>query len=102
MRANRIVELTTLISENTQKIDDYFVANGLPTLSFDPDAPLDFPVPTSNKEIQHARRVVVNATQELHDLMVGPREHIRWRSWSVGPTSDCLPVPQHHTTFSPP
>jgi hypothetical protein len=79
----RIVELTAIISENAQKIDQYFAANNLPPLSFDSDAPLDFPVPSSNKEIQHARRAVVNATQELHDLMVGPREHIRWSSWSV-------------------
>jgi len=89
----RIIELTAIISENTQKIDQYFAANNLPSLSFDSDAPLDFPVPSSNKEIQHARRAVVNATQELHDLMVGPREHIRWSSWSVSSTSDCLVSP---------
>lgn len=79
----RIAELTAIISENTQKVDQYFAANNLSPLSFDCDAPLDFPVPSSNKDIQHARRIVVNATQELHDLMVGPREHIRWTSWSV-------------------
>jgi len=89
----RIVELTAIISENTQKIDQYFAANSLPPLSFDSDAPLDFPVPSSNKGIQHARRAVVNATQELHDLMVGPREHIRWESWSVSSTSSLASRP---------
>ena len=79
----RIAELTAIISENTQKIDQYFAANNLSPLSFESDAPQDFPVASSNKEIQHARRIVVNSTQELHDLMVGPREHIRWTSWSV-------------------
>ena len=97
---SRIAELTAIISENTQKVDQYFAANNLSPLSFGSDGPLDFPVPSSNKEIQHARRVVVNATQELHDLMVGPREHIRWASWSVSTTffstAFSPAVPQHH------
>lgn len=84
---SRLTELTNIISENMKMIDDYFAANNLPKLSFDADAPLDFPVPNSNEEIQDARRKVVNATQELNLLMVGPREHIRWTSWSVSTNS---------------
>jgi hypothetical protein len=85
--SSSLIELTDIISENTKKIDYYFAANHLPKLSFKPDAPLAFPVSNTNKEIQDARRLVVNATQELHDLMVGPRETIRWMSWSVSVTS---------------
>ncbi|OCK75619.1 O-methyltransferase [Lepidopterella palustris CBS 459.81] len=80
--SSRLIELTSIIAIQTKKVDDYFAQNGLPGLSFDPNAPADFPVPNSNLEIQEARRKVVNATQELHDLMVGPRESIRWMAWS--------------------
>jgi hypothetical protein len=83
--SSRLVELTDIISTNTKKIDEYFAAEGLPKLTFDADGPPDFPVPNKNEEIAGARRAVVNATQELHDLMVGPRETIRWLAWSVGP-----------------
>lgn len=82
-RASRVSELSSIIAENTKKIDDFFAREGLPELTFDPTGPGDFPVPSNNEEIQKARRAVVLATQELHDLMVGPREHIRWMAWSV-------------------
>jgi hypothetical protein len=88
-KSSRLIELTEVIAENTKKIDDFFEANGIPTLSFDPTGPSDFPVPTSNTNIYNARRIVVNATQELHDLMVGPRESLRWAAWSVGATDPC-------------
>jgi len=80
---SRLTELTNIIATETEKIDQFFAKNGIPHLSFDPDAPADFPVPSSNAEIQEARRTIVNATKELHDLMVGPRETIRWMAWSV-------------------
>jgi len=83
----RLLELTDIISANTKKIDQFFAANNLPELSFAADSPLQFPVPSSNEEIQNARRKVILATQELHDLMVGPREHVRWMSWSVSASS---------------
>lgn len=79
----RLTDLTQIIQAETIKIEQYFAANGLPGLSFDPNAPLDFPVAASNSEIQQARRAVINATQELHDLMVGPSESMRWLGWSV-------------------
>lgn len=79
---SRLTELTNIIATETKKIDQFFAKNSIPHLSFDPDAPADFPVPSSNAEIQEARRTVVNATKELHDLMVGPRETIRWMAWS--------------------
>jgi hypothetical protein len=90
MSGPRIVQLSEIISTQTKKIQDYFAANGLPDLSFDPTAPGDFPVPSSNVEMHEARRAVVNATQELHDLMVGPRESVRWAAWNVGHYPCCV------------
>ncbi|KAF2493859.1 O-methyltransferase [Lophium mytilinum] len=94
MASSRLVELTAIIARETQKVDDFFNRNGLSPLSFNPTAPADFPVPASNVEIQEARRTVVNATQELHDLMVGPRESIRWMSWSYNDNLSLLAVYQ--------
>ncbi|KAK8173319.1 S-adenosyl-L-methionine-dependent methyltransferase [Phyllosticta citrichinensis] len=79
---SRLTHLTTTIAHETAKIQDYFVQHGLPDLSFDPSAPLDFPVPAANAEIQASRRLVINATHELHDLMVGPSQSLRWLGWS--------------------
>jgi hypothetical protein len=81
--SSRLTELTDLISTNTKTIEQYFADNNLPSLSFDITAPKDFPVPTANAALQQARRTVINATQELHDLIVGPRESLRWMSWNV-------------------
>ncbi|KAF2140298.1 uncharacterized protein K452DRAFT_335379 [Aplosporella prunicola CBS 121167] len=78
----RLSMLADLIARETRKIEDYFAANGLPGLSFDADAPLDFPVPSSNIDIHAARRTVIDATKELHGLMVGPSESLRWLAWS--------------------
>jgi hypothetical protein len=88
--ATRLLQLTEIISSQTEKIQEYFTANGLPDLSFDPTSPGDFPVPSSNTEMHEARRAVVNATQELHDLMVGPRETVRWAAWNVGYKPCCV------------
>jgi hypothetical protein len=93
MAGSRLTELTGIIATNTKKVDDFLKAEGQPGLAFDVNAPVDFPVPSSNIEIQQARRAVVNATQELHDLMVGPRETVRWLAWSVSTSSMlCNPV----------
>jgi hypothetical protein len=80
---SRLTELTDIISINTKRIVQYFADNGLQNLSFDVTAPGDFPVPTANAEIHQARRAVIHATKDLYDLMVGPRESLRWMAWSV-------------------
>lgn len=103
MATSRIVELTDIIAKNTKIVDDFLNAEGKPALSFAVDGPSDFPVPSSNTDIQHARRVVVNATQELHDLMVGPRESVRWMAWSVSvlPKTSRACVTCHTHTWRP-
>lgn len=59
--------------------------------SFDVDSPGDFP--KLPDEIQMCRIEIVNATKQLRDLAVGPRESIRWGVWDVRfrphPLSDC-------------
>lgn len=65
----RIAELASTIATNTAKIDAYNAEKGLPSQSFDPDAPSKYDYPP---EIEHARQQVLGATDELHALMAGP------------------------------
>lgn len=76
-----MITLTQKISKETEKVEAYFRENGLQTPSFDVDAPNDFP--DMPDDISRSRREVIHATQELHDLMVGPRESVRWMAWDV-------------------
>ncbi|KAI0169783.1 S-adenosyl-L-methionine-dependent methyltransferase [Hypoxylon sp. FL1284] len=76
---SKIVALAQKISAETQKVDAYFREKGLEPLSFDVDAPSDFPkVPD---DISTSRHEVIEATRELQSLMVGPKESVRWMAW---------------------
>ncbi|KAL4741673.1 O-methyltransferase-domain-containing protein [Aspergillus similis] len=67
----RIAALADSITRNTAKINEYYQANNLPSLSFDPlDTRPDLHLPA---EIQHSQTAVLDATAELNDLITGPR-----------------------------
>lgn len=71
MAPNRIVELANLIQRNTHAIDAHLTAQSLPTPSFAADTS-----PTlllgHGLEIDAARQSVIDATDELQSLMLGP------------------------------
>lgn len=73
---SRIIQLSNRIATNTARVDAYLVAHSLPALSFAEDAPLDFPIPSTELEISAARRAVIQDAEELRQLMLGPREHV--------------------------
>jgi hypothetical protein len=73
MAPNRIVELSTIIDENTRKVDEYFTANGLPTPSFEPSTPPDLPPPP---HIVQPKEVALEAMDELQTLLLGPMPKI--------------------------
>ena len=68
---SRLVELASIISHNTVKIDEYLTANNLPKPSFDITSPIQL---TLSKELQIARDDIVNANTELSELLLGPKE----------------------------
>lgn len=72
-KQSRIVELTTIISVNTAKIDQYISKNNLPQPSFDVDGPVSLNLPQNLQEI---REDVLNASLELSELLLGPKEVI--------------------------
>ncbi|KAG9235075.1 putative O-methyltransferase [Amylocarpus encephaloides] len=64
---SRIIELASIIYEQTSKVDAYLASKNLPTPSFDVSSPLTFPI-----EVQASRDATLNATDELTALMLGP------------------------------
>lgn len=72
MHSSRILELASAISTSVGSINEYLELKGLPTPSFDPDAPRSLP-----DEIDAARNAVLDATLELHDLLLEPADLLR-------------------------
>ncbi len=70
MASSRTSELVSIIASNTVKIEEYLNKRGLPDLSFDarPSSQLH-----QHNEITSQRQAVLNATDELHALMLGPK-----------------------------
>ncbi|KAI1212690.1 S-adenosyl-L-methionine-dependent methyltransferase [Annulohypoxylon truncatum] len=80
MAPSKMITLAQKISTETEKVEAYFNEHGLQTPSFDVDAPSDFP--EMPEDISRSRREIIHATKELQDLMVGPRESVRWMAWN--------------------
>ena len=68
---SRIANLANIIAKNTAEIDSFLRSRNLPFPSFDADAPLDLRLP---KELKSARNLAVDATIELKELLLGPKE----------------------------
>ena len=68
---SRIVELSSLIATNTASIHSYLALHNLSFPSFDTNAPLKLALP---EDLENARSIVLDATLELRELMLGPRE----------------------------
>ncbi|CAG8978096.1 hypothetical protein HYALB_00000768 [Hymenoscyphus albidus] len=69
---SRILELSTIISTNTQKIDTYLLVNDLPQPSFQEYGPLKVLPDGSPPELEQARIDAVEASIELQQLLQGP------------------------------
>ncbi|ROV97171.1 hypothetical protein VPNG_08825 [Cytospora leucostoma] len=74
-----MIALSKKIAEETEKLERYMKANGLAMPAFDVGAADDFP--KLPEKIQRSRLEIINATKELRDLAVGPRESVRWGVW---------------------
>ena len=69
MARSRIAELASLIANRTADIDNHLAAKGLPTPSFDADQPTHL---LNDSKLATSRRNIIEATDELHALMLGP------------------------------
>jgi hypothetical protein len=68
---SRIAKLAAVVASHTKQIDDYLAEKALPEPSFDANGPVDLQLPP---QLEQARAIVLQATQELNDLLQGPRE----------------------------
>lgn len=94
-----LVKLSQTIARETEKVDAYFRENSIPTPTFEADGVSDYPALPD--EVQKSRLAVVKAAADIKDLMVGPKESLRWMAWDVsllwrsgslrGSVSDGLP-----------
>ena len=69
MSNNRIIKLAEDIASNVAKINTYTTSKGLPSPSFDADSS---PGLLIHPEISTLRQKTLDATDELHALMLGP------------------------------
>ncbi|KAI1394365.1 S-adenosyl-L-methionine-dependent methyltransferase [Hypoxylon trugodes] len=79
---NRIMELSSLIAKETEKLNDFFVKNNLPTPSLDVDALWLLPIPADAADLEASRQAIVEACSELQDLMTGPKNLLRFK-WTA-------------------
>ncbi|KAI8962773.1 S-adenosyl-L-methionine-dependent methyltransferase [Daldinia sp. FL1419] len=76
MATPRIVQLSSRIASNTARLNAYLETHHLPTPSFDVNGPKDTLVPKEEKDIEAARVAIIDDTQELRRLALGPREYL--------------------------
>lgn len=69
MAQSRIAELAATIAANTKQVDDFFASQGLPTPSFEPDSPSRALL---DGRVAAPRQAILEATDELHALVLGP------------------------------
>ena len=79
--ASHISRLANIISAETRKVEEYFHRNGLVLPNFDVDSSDTFHVLPA--DIARSRKEIIQATQDLNSLMLGPRENVRWMAWDV-------------------
>ncbi|GKT62234.1 O-methyltransferase [Colletotrichum tofieldiae] len=77
---SRLTELAKKIAFETEKLEKYMKENNLPMPTLDPSGPGDFP--KLPDDIQKSRMEIIYATRELGALAHGPREDVRWKTWS--------------------
>lgn len=83
--STRITKLAELIKSNTERVDNYLNAKGLTTPSFDIDAPAELRLPP---DVEQARQVVLDSTDELHRLILGPKQYLTGFGVSFLPFTD--------------
>ncbi|KAG8527118.1 uncharacterized protein KY384_008547 [Bacidia gigantensis] len=77
MKTSRVSQLVCSISSNTATVEAYLESQGLPSPSFNVDAPRDLGIPPDANDIEDARRAALEATIELQDLLQGPTALLR-------------------------
>ncbi|KAJ5673631.1 hypothetical protein N7507_002758 [Penicillium longicatenatum] len=73
-----LTELAKSILEDAQALDSFLSSHNLPQPSFAADGVKDFPVGPEHADIHVIRHRLIDVTKELRDLVVGPKDTIKW------------------------
>lgn len=68
-----MLELSQAISDRTAKIDQLLKSKSLSPPSFAADAPSPDFIPDDEDELRKLRDELLRASQQLHDLVMGPK-----------------------------
>lgn len=66
-----IAELAATVAKHTHQIDECLIKNCLPYPSFDAEGPVDLGLPPN---LEQSRATALQASEELNDLLQGPRD----------------------------
>ena len=69
MATSRISELASLIAASTADIESYLASEGIPAPTFDAETPSRLLL---DDRVAASRQKILEATDELHSLMLGP------------------------------
>jgi hypothetical protein len=78
-----IARLSNTITECSKIVTDYLTTKGLEAPSFDVNGLAEYPIPPSDEAPFKARLKLIEATKELHDPALGPKEGLRFLAWDV-------------------
>ncbi|KAK8081788.1 O-methyltransferase [Apiospora saccharicola] len=79
----RMARLSALITDTTKILTDFLAAKGIDAHSLSVDDLADFPVSPVDSKPFKARTEIIEATRELHDIALGPRESLRALAWGL-------------------
>jgi hypothetical protein len=78
-----IQSLSENIAKNTALVEQWLATKNAKALSFEQDAEEEFPSTAGEAEVETARLAILDDTQTLHDLVLGPGEVLRRICWGV-------------------
>ncbi|KAK2591762.1 hypothetical protein QQS21_010552 [Conoideocrella luteorostrata] len=80
---DRLTDISRRIEENTHTLADKLNTQGLNAPSYGADGFADFPLKDSGTEALQARQQILELTEELRDLILGPREYLKLMALDV-------------------
>lgn len=79
-------DVAARISENSAFLQRFLNTRGLPKPSFNQDAPSEFPNPDNERSVEIVREKLIQDSQLLFSLAVGPTDRLKYTLWEVNMT----------------
>jgi hypothetical protein len=74
-----LMQLAQRILQSAEDLAAFYASNNFPPPSVSVDAPQSCPADiTTHPEIHNTRHSLIDATKDLRDLIIGPRDTLKW------------------------